>query len=58
MGVDNKLLRQLFLIVFCLFFSKLENISIGSHSISGYSLGYQRNFHTHPGNLQQILANS
>ena len=59
MGVGHKLLLQLFLISFCIFRSKLGKRSVQRfHLISGYYLDDQHNFHTFPGNPQQILAYS
>ena len=60
MGVDHKLsLIEVFLTDFCSFFSKTGKMQVWRfHLISGYCSDYQREFHTLPGNPQQILANT
>ena len=60
MSVDHKLLLQIFLIGFCIFCSKIGKRYFIQrfHLFSDYCLDDQHNFHTLPGNLQQILAYS
>ena len=57
MGVDHKLLLQIFLIGFCLFCSNNRKGLEISFNFR-YDLDDQRNFHALPGNPQQILAYS